>query len=99
MTTVGKKLDTEKAKVGDYLASSPGHALRFQSLFMWAGNEPRVSSCLFRPFCFLEKGWMGKYFERMKSLSTNKELPSRIRFMLMDIIDLRKNKVQYTSVM
>ena len=42
---------------------------------------------------------MGKYFERMKSLSTNKELPSRIRFMLMDIIDLRKNKVQYTSVM
>ena len=42
---------------------------------------------------------MGKYFERMDSLSTNKELPSRIRFMLMDIIDLRKNKVHHMGVM
>ena len=41
------------------------------------------------------QGWMGQYFERMQSLSDNKELPSRIRFMLMDVIELRKNKVDH----
>ena len=38
---------------------------------------------------------MGQYFERMHSLSDNKELPSRIRFMIMDVIELRKNKVDH----
>lgn len=41
------------------------------------------------------QGWMGQYFERMQSLSDNKELPSRIRFMIMDVIELRKNKVDH----
>jgi translation initiation factor 4G len=31
------------------------------------------------------------YFRRMESLSVNMELPSRIRFMLKDMIDLRRN--------
>ena len=37
---------------------------------------------------------MDQYFARMKDLSVNKELPSRIRFMLMDVIDLRDSKVR-----
>ena len=36
---------------------------------------------------------MDQYFSRMKDWSTNKELPSRIRFMLMDVIELRGSKV------
>ena len=36
---------------------------------------------------------MDKYFARISSLSTNKELPMRIRFMLLDVIDLRSNSV------
>ena len=47
------------------------------------------------PSMISTQGWMGQYFERMQSLSDNKELPSRIRFMLMDVIELRKNKVDH----
>lgn len=36
---------------------------------------------------------MDKYFARISSLSTNKELPVRIRFMLLDVTDLRDNSV------
>ena len=36
---------------------------------------------------------MDKYFARISSLSINKELPMRIRFMLLDVIDLRDNNV------
>ena len=36
---------------------------------------------------------MDKYFMRVSSLSLNKELPMRIRFMLLDVIDLRENNV------
>ena len=44
---------------------------------------------------------MDKYFNRISSLSTNKELPVRIRFMLLDVIDLRDNNVRssYVTVM
>ena len=38
------------------------------------------------------KDYMDKYFARMKELSRNKQLPSRIRFMLQDVIALRQNK-------
>ncbi|GMI74099.1 eukaryotic translation initiation factor 4G, CUCUMOVIRUS MULTIPLICATION 2 [Hibiscus trionum] len=37
---------------------------------------------------------MDAYFERMAKLSTNMKLSSRVRFMLKDAIDLRKNKWQ-----
>ena len=37
------------------------------------------------------KAFMDSYFERIKELSTNKKLSSRIRFMLLDLIDLRRN--------
>ena len=37
---------------------------------------------------------MDQYFFRMKDLSENKELPSRIKFMLMDVIELRNCKVR-----
>ncbi|KAL5560716.1 hypothetical protein UlMin_036927 [Ulmus minor] len=40
------------------------------------------------------KGHMDAYFDRMDNLSTNKSLSSRVRFMLRDAIDLRKNKWQ-----
>lgn len=33
-----------------------------------------------------------EYFRKIDELSKNKEIPSRMRFMLMDIIELRKNK-------
>ncbi|PON58867.1 26S proteasome regulatory complex, non-ATPase subcomplex, Rpn1 subunit [Parasponia andersonii] len=40
------------------------------------------------------KEHMDAYFEGMKSLSNNMKLSSRVRFMLKDAIDLRKNKWQ-----
>ena len=36
---------------------------------------------------------MDKYFARILSLSSNEELPPRIRFMLLDVTDLRKGNV------
>ena len=36
---------------------------------------------------------LDQYFERMKSFSTNEEFPSRIKFMLLDVIDLRQDNV------
>ena len=36
---------------------------------------------------------MDAYFERIRSFGARQELPSRIRFMLQDVIDLRDNKV------
>lgn len=38
---------------------------------------------------------MDQYFERMEKYSMSDELPSRIRFMLLDVIDLRKNNVSH----
>ncbi|XP_019098431.1 PREDICTED: eukaryotic translation initiation factor 4G-like, partial [Camelina sativa] len=40
------------------------------------------------------KGLMDGYFEKMKMLSCKQELSSRVRFMLINAIDLRKNKWQ-----
>ncbi|XP_010544557.1 PREDICTED: eukaryotic translation initiation factor 4G isoform X2 [Tarenaya hassleriana] len=40
------------------------------------------------------KGSIDAYFEKMKMLSNKQELSSRVRFMLKDAIDLRKNKWQ-----
>ncbi|KAK7277206.1 hypothetical protein RIF29_18357 [Crotalaria pallida] len=40
------------------------------------------------------KEHMDAYFDRMKQLSNNMKLSSRVRFMLRDAIDLRKNKWQ-----
>ncbi|TYI67713.1 hypothetical protein E1A91_D08G037700v1 [Gossypium mustelinum] len=40
------------------------------------------------------KVYMDAYFERMAKLSNNVKLSSRVRFMLKDAIDLRKNKWQ-----
>lgn len=37
------------------------------------------------------KDYMDTYFARMKELSRNKSLPSRIRFLLQDVIQLRQN--------
>ena len=40
-----------------------------------------------------DQGWMDKYFQRIESLARMKELPARIRFMLLDLSELRLNKV------
>ncbi|KAE8702023.1 Eukaryotic translation initiation factor 4G [Hibiscus syriacus] len=40
------------------------------------------------------KGYMDAYFEMMAKLANNMKLSSRVRFMLKDAIDLRKNKWQ-----
>lgn len=40
------------------------------------------------------KLWMDAYFERMKAFQANQELPSRVRFMLQDVIELRRNRWQ-----
>merc|ERR1711860_62926 len=37
------------------------------------------------------RAWMDKYFERIHHFAANSELPSRIRFMLQDVIELREN--------
>ncbi|KAK8477898.1 hypothetical protein V6N11_039769 [Hibiscus sabdariffa] len=42
----------------------------------------------------IAKVYMDAYFERMAKLSNNMKLSSRVRFMLKDAIDLRKNKWQ-----
>ncbi|KAF3793019.1 Eukaryotic translation initiation factor 4G [Nymphaea thermarum] len=42
----------------------------------------------------IAKEHMDAYFDRMYKLSTNQKLSSRMRFMLRDTIDLRKNKWQ-----
>lgn len=39
---------------------------------------------------------MDQYFARMKSFGNKEELPSRIRFMLQDVEELRKNGVRET---
>ena len=44
------------------------------------------------------RSWMDQYFERMAALATNQELPSRIRFMLQDATDLRRNHWQPRKV-
>lgn len=40
---------------------------------------------------FVLQSLMNQYFGRMKSLTTNKELPSRIRFLLQNTVELREN--------
>ena len=37
---------------------------------------------------------MNAYFERIHSFKRNNELPPRIHFMLIDVIELRENKVR-----
>ncbi|KAK6973350.1 eukaryotic translation initiation factor 4 gamma 2 [Biomphalaria glabrata] len=37
------------------------------------------------------RAWMDQYFERINQFAANSELPSRIRFMLQDVIELREN--------
>lgn len=43
-------------------------------------------------YVFLQ-AWIDQYFSRIKLYATNEELPSRIRFMLQDLIELRSNEV------
>nr|KAG5693281.1 hypothetical protein BaRGS_011602 [Batillaria attramentaria] len=38
------------------------------------------------------KAWMSQYFERIELFAMNEDLPSRIRFMLQDVIELRANE-------
>ena len=40
------------------------------------------------------RAWMDQYFERMKALGANPELPSRIRFLLQDTIEMRRALVR-----
>lgn len=37
------------------------------------------------------RAWMDQYFERIKMFIASEQLPSRIRFMLLDVIELREN--------
>lgn len=45
------------------------------------------------------RGLLDQYFERMDTYSNNPELNSRIRFMLLDVIDLRKNNVSVPAIL
>ena len=54
-----------------------------------------VHKCLYVCVLYcLFQAWMDKYFARIVSLSTNEELPPRIRFMLLNVADLRKGNVR-----
>lgn len=44
------------------------------------------------------RGLLDQYFERMEKYSKQSELSSRIRFMLLDVIDLRKNDVSFLII-
>ena len=41
---------------------------------------------------------MDQYFERLQRLTESEQLPMRIKFLLQDIIDLRRNKWQFRRV-
>ncbi|XP_033646152.1 eukaryotic translation initiation factor 4 gamma 2-like [Asterias rubens] len=41
------------------------------------------------------RSWMDQYFDRMYRFSENPELPARIRFMLQDCLELRRNNWQF----
>ena len=41
---------------------------------------------------------MDQYFERLQRLTENEQLPMRIKFLVQDIIDLRRNKWQFRRV-
>lgn len=43
------------------------------------------------------KALMNQYFERMEYYANCSDLPSRIRFMLQDVLELRRNKVSNQS--
>ena len=58
-----------------------------QALFSVPMSEQEFS------FMRLLQAWMDQYFSRIKLYATNEELPSRIRFMLQDLIELRSNEV------
>jgi len=40
---------------------------------------------------------MDQYFERMQRYSNNNELPCRISFMLQDVLELRRNQVNWET--
>lgn len=42
---------------------------------------------------------MDQYFERIKNFAANPDLPSRIRFMLQDVVELRANKVSNVFIL
>ena len=72
------------------------------------GNMARVSDMVEDMECLCEimrtvgrrldheraRGWMDQYFERICTYQEDAELPSRIRFMLQDVIELRANRWQ-----
>lgn len=43
-------------------------------------------------YIILLQNLMEQYFNRMQILAKNQDLPSRIRFMLQDVIELRKDR-------
>ena len=54
------------------------------SLLVTVGNQLDTSKA---------SGWVDQYFKRMEDLMSSKEFPSRIRFMILNTVDLRKNQV------
>ena len=77
MKTVGPKLDHAKARVS-----------------MWENKQVSVFKIplfhlLTNTFSF--QSLMDQYFGRMQSLTINKELPARIRFLLQNTVELRAN--------
>lgn len=78
MKTVGPKLDHAKARVS-----------------MWENNQvtvlPKIPLFHLLTNIFLLQSLMDQYFGRMQSLTINKELPARIRFLLQNTVELRAN--------
>ena len=79
MKTVGPKLDHEKARVSGK-GEIPELWYCFKILFVSLNNT-----------FFLFQSLMDQYFSRMRSLTNNKELPARIRFLLQNTVELREN--------
>lgn len=78
MKTVGPKLDHAKARVS-----------------VWENNQvtvlPKIPLFHLLTNTFLFQSLMDQYFGRMQSLTINKELPARIRFLLQNTVELRAN--------
>ena len=57
---------------------------------MVKGNTVCMRLCY--PSIYLLQLWMDQYFARMASVRASGDMPSRIRFMLQDVEDMRENK-------
>lgn len=89
MKTCGKLLDTPIAKV-NISNLKPNHTEQILLVYRFSNvqDKEEIDSEISSFF----QVRMDQYFERLQRATENEQLPIRIRFLVQDIIDLRRNK-------